>query len=316
MTHPNVKDLTARTFGRLKVIDHAPRPADAKGRGAHWQCLCECGNFIYVRSDSLVQGWTTSCGCTNESAARARAAIKPRRPKSTVSEHTEQSSTKTTLNTDLNMSENQGTYSNTVGVKLEDLQALRNRFSNLTQADLLPASQAAIAWLDDAIAKRAPAEPANGSYSNENDKPKNGLMSMSEQLRKEGFPVATGNLAAGEALDVVRAVKGTPGEEWREERTALRWKPIAQNLSERKHSHYFKPCPYDFVDVYRVLDLFGITDQAIGHALKKLLVAGGRGAGKSIEKDIQEAIDTLTRFLEMRREDQLANEHYLSLLKA
>lgn len=72
---------------------------------------------------------------------------------------------------------------------------------------------------------------------------------------------------------------------------------------ERKHSHYFKPCPFDEIDVYRVLERFNVTDQAIGHALKKLLVAGGRGV-KDIGKDVQEAIDTLTRWQEMRAEEQ------------
>ena len=72
---------------------------------------------------------------------------------------------------------------------------------------------------------------------------------------------------------------------------------------EKKHSHYFKDVSkLQTIDVYRVLELFGVTDQALGHAIKKLLVAGGRGAGKSIEKDIQEAVDTLQRLLEMKRE--------------
>jgi hypothetical protein len=72
----------------------------------------------------------------------------------------------------------------------------------------------------------------------------------------------------------------------------------------RKHSHYFKPVPAGatHIDVYRVLEMFGVTDQALGHAAKKLLVAGGRGT-KDQRKDIQEAIDTLQRKLEMMDED-------------
>jgi hypothetical protein len=72
-----------------------------------------------------------------------------------------------------------------------------------------------------------------------------------------------------------------------------------------KHSHYFKACPFESVDVYRVLTLFNVTDPCLQHAVKKLLVAGGRGAGKSINKDIQEAIDTLERWQAMRAEEQL-----------
>lgn len=70
------------------------------------------------------------------------------------------------------------------------------------------------------------------------------------------------------------------------------------------HSHYFKDVSkLDTIDVYRVLSLFNVTDPCIQHAVKKLLVAGGRGAGKDINKDIQEAIDSLLRWKEMRAED-------------
>jgi hypothetical protein len=72
-----------------------------------------------------------------------------------------------------------------------------------------------------------------------------------------------------------------------------------------KHSHYFKPVPkgVTHIDVYRVLQMFSVTDQCLGHAMKKLLVAGGRGAGKNIDQDIQEAIDSLLRWQEIQKED-------------
>ena len=72
-----------------------------------------------------------------------------------------------------------------------------------------------------------------------------------------------------------------------------------------KHGHYFKDVTgLNVVDVYRVLQLFGVADPCLQHAIKKLLVAGGRGAGKSIEKDVQEAIDTLERWKAMRNEER------------
>lgn len=74
----------------------------------------------------------------------------------------------------------------------------------------------------------------------------------------------------------------------------------------RKHNHYFKDVSYlTEVDVYRVCQMFGIEDSsgAIQHAVKKLLLPGQRGAGKDRRKDIQEAVDTLTRKLEMMDED-------------
>lgn len=75
-------------------------------------------------------------------------------------------------------------------------------------------------------------------------------------------------------------------------------------VPERKHNHYFKDVSrLDVIDVYRVLALFNVTDAALSHAIKKILVAGGRGAGKDITTDIQEAIDTLVRWQAMREED-------------
>lgn len=72
----------------------------------------------------------------------------------------------------------------------------------------------------------------------------------------------------------------------------------------KKHNHYYKDVAHlATIDVYRVLGLFNVTDPCIQHAVKKLLVAGGRGAGKDINKDIQEAIDSLVRYQEIVRED-------------
>jgi hypothetical protein len=77
---------------------------------------------------------------------------------------------------------------------------------------------------------------------------------------------------------------------------------IAPQRVSARYSHYFKPCPYDAVDIYRVLQMFEVSDPALQHAVKKLLVAGGRGA-KSSAKDVQEAIDALLRWQEMREEE-------------
>lgn len=71
----------------------------------------------------------------------------------------------------------------------------------------------------------------------------------------------------------------------------------------RAYNHYFKPVEgLTHIDVYRVLQLFGVTDPCIQHAVKKLLVAGGRGA-KDIRKDVAEAIVSLKRWEEMREEE-------------
>lgn len=71
-----------------------------------------------------------------------------------------------------------------------------------------------------------------------------------------------------------------------------------------KHSHYHKDVSgLQSIDVYRVLRLFEVTDPCLQHAIKKLLVAGGRGV-KDIAQDVQEAIDTLERWGAMWDEDQ------------
>lgn len=71
-----------------------------------------------------------------------------------------------------------------------------------------------------------------------------------------------------------------------------------------KHSHYKKPVKgFDFIDPYRVCLLFEVGGGPIEHAIKKLLVAGKRGA-KDKAKDVQEAIDSLVRWQHMQEEDK------------
>lgn len=72
---------------------------------------------------------------------------------------------------------------------------------------------------------------------------------------------------------------------------------------DRKHSHYFKDVSkLDVIDVYRIIDLYGIKDPCDQHALKKLLCPGERGH-KDIIQDTQDVIDTMQRKLEMFSEN-------------
>tara|TARA_R110000803_G_C11875815_1_gene309076 strand:+ start:143 stop:421 length:279 start_codon:yes stop_codon:yes gene_type:complete len=72
-----------------------------------------------------------------------------------------------------------------------------------------------------------------------------------------------------------------------------------------EHRHYFKNVEHlKEIDVYRVLELFEVTDPCLAHAIKKLLVAGGRGAGKSRNQDVCEAVESCQRFLQMGRENE------------
>jgi hypothetical protein len=71
-----------------------------------------------------------------------------------------------------------------------------------------------------------------------------------------------------------------------------------------EYKHYQKSVEHlKWIDVYRVLVLFGVTNPCVQHAIKKLLCAGQRGA-KDERKDIEEAVSSLVRCLEMQTEDE------------
>ena len=57
------RDLTGQRFGRLVVIERAPRPPYYEGTYAWWRCRCDCGNETVVRGRRLTNGETKSCGC-------------------------------------------------------------------------------------------------------------------------------------------------------------------------------------------------------------------------------------------------------------
>jgi len=70
--------------------------------------------------------------------------------------------------------------------------------------------------------------------------------------------------------------------------------------------HYHKKIPEGVktMDVYRVLNLFGVDDPCLQHAIKKLLLAGGRGV-KDANKDVCEAAASIRRYQEMRNEEKV-----------
>jgi hypothetical protein len=70
-----------------------------------------------------------------------------------------------------------------------------------------------------------------------------------------------------------------------------------------KHGHYFRSVKgLEHIDVYRIIELYEVTCPAAQHILKKALAAGKRGA-KDQARDMQDIIDTATRWQEMRKED-------------
>lgn len=72
-----------------------------------------------------------------------------------------------------------------------------------------------------------------------------------------------------------------------------------------KYPKYYKDVSkLSAIDVYGVCGLFGVEDPsgALHHSIKKLLLSGVRTGGKSKQKDITEARDTLNRWLELNPE--------------
>jgi hypothetical protein len=69
-------DITGARFGRLTVIEVAPRP----WRSAHvdWVCRCDCGARWVVASNRLRTGHTRSCGCLQRDEVRERTMADPR----------------------------------------------------------------------------------------------------------------------------------------------------------------------------------------------------------------------------------------------
>jgi len=60
------KDLSGQRFGKLVAIDRT----NSRLNGLSvWNCICDCGNSVSVRSSSLLDGNTRSCGCLQKTVA-------------------------------------------------------------------------------------------------------------------------------------------------------------------------------------------------------------------------------------------------------
>lgn len=76
--------------------------------------------------------------------------------------------------------------------------------------------------------------------------------------------------------------------------------PAQEEIHGNPYAREFKGVK---IDPYRICKVYNITDPAIQHALKKLLRLG-RGSEKDEENDVEEAIQSLERWQEMREEER------------
>lgn len=65
----NTNHLAGKRFGRLTPI----KVVGKNQRANVWECKCDCGNIINVKSTSLMNGTTTSCGCKMKEYQEKRA---------------------------------------------------------------------------------------------------------------------------------------------------------------------------------------------------------------------------------------------------
>ena len=59
-----IDDLTGKKFDRLTVLRRGPDKKTKNGSKIHyWECVCDCGEVVYVQHYNLTEGSVRSCGC-------------------------------------------------------------------------------------------------------------------------------------------------------------------------------------------------------------------------------------------------------------
>lgn len=61
------KDLTGQKFGRLVVEKYL---YTNNRRKAVWKCKCDCGKYVEIPSERLLQKFTKSCGCLHSESSK------------------------------------------------------------------------------------------------------------------------------------------------------------------------------------------------------------------------------------------------------
>jgi hypothetical protein len=63
------ENLKGNTYGRLTALSYSY--TKSKPGRVFWDCLCECGKTVTVRTDGLKSGNTLSCGCLQKDITKA-----------------------------------------------------------------------------------------------------------------------------------------------------------------------------------------------------------------------------------------------------
>ena len=69
MLHPNAKNITGQTYGRL--VARGPVGRTPAGY-VLWLCRCTCGTMVKAQQGNLSSGHTKSCGCLKKDTAGAQ----------------------------------------------------------------------------------------------------------------------------------------------------------------------------------------------------------------------------------------------------
>lgn len=100
----------------------------------------------------------------------------------------------------------------------------------------------------------------------------------------------------GKAKPIDAASAYATRSQWLEARYAKQGDAWAEEQA-KKYPAYWREIPagWRFIDTYRINQLFPVDDAsgAVLHSRKKLILAGVRTGGKSLEQDLREAVSTL-----------------------
>lgn len=66
LSHPPLKNLVGKRFGKLTVLSYVEKREGQR----YWHCRCDCGNEAEVQQNHLLRGHTTSCGCQKNKTIR------------------------------------------------------------------------------------------------------------------------------------------------------------------------------------------------------------------------------------------------------